>query len=556
MRAVAVVTCIVALAGFTLWLFGPKSAGTFGLAYGGGQRAPIASVADDSPFRRDDVRTGDVIRFDRMPLAQRLALTDPVAGVAATIAVERGTALRTLSAVARAAPTRLSAPAVWLLTLLYAALSALVAWCAPPGRLRAVIMSVLAPIAIAYSVVAIAGSMSSPLASAIADLTGRICISIFLIGAFLFIVDFPPRSTRLTPWLKFVGFPVAIIASTLFSLNVDDTFRILSFDLGNAGSYFEIAGSIVWIVGIADAVTAAGTQYRGRVLVAGSTLFVLSIVNILDSVTSINGWQAEWIPYVLWLQWASGFGVSYAVLRHRLLDLNVVISRAAIFSTVSLSVIAAFVLAEWVLATILERAIGPDFGESGRTALTAFVALCVGLSARGIHYVVEHRLNRVFFAKRYRGLADLHRFALETDVATDSSALLALTVDTLRRNLAAEYVAVFTGTPESGYIATGASVDSRCPLRIDQNEEIVLRLRRFSEPFVVDNESHPLTKAFISPMILRGTLYGFAICGPKLDQSSYLSDERETVADLAHRVGIAYEWLTRAPAPNFAERSK
>lgn len=57
-------------------------------------------------------------------------------------------------------------------------------------------------------------------------------------------------------------------------------------------------------------------------------------------------------------------------------------------------------------------------------------------------------------------------------------------------------------------------------------------------------------------MILRGTLYGFAICGPKLDQSSYLSDERETVADLAHRVGIAYEWLTRATAPNFAERSK
>ena len=230
-----------------------------------------------------------------------------------------------------------------------------------------------------------------------------------------------------------------------------------------------------------------------------------------------------------------------------MLGLDFVISRAAIFSTVSLFLIASFVIVEWVLATMLERVIGPGFGETGKTSLAAFVALGVGLSARGIHYVVEHRLNKLFFAKRYRALADLRRFAFETDVAADSSALLELTINALRRNLGCEYVALYTGAPDSGYVAAGTSATSRLPLRLDQDEEVVLRLRRWGEPFIVESESHPIVGAYVCPMMLRGALYGFAICGPKQDHSSYVPDERDVVASLAHRVGIAYEWLTRIP---------
>jgi hypothetical protein len=85
------------------------------------------------------------------------------------------------------------------------------------------------------------------------------------------------------------------------------------------------------------------------------------------------------------------------------------------------------------------------------------------------------------------------------------------------------------------------------PLRFDANEEVVLRLRRWGEAFVVDNnEAHPLIHAYVAPMVLRGNLYGFTICGPKVDRTSYLPDEKEAVAALIHRVGIAYEWLTRS----------
>jgi hypothetical protein len=265
------------------------------------------------------------------------------------------------------------------------------------------------------------------------------------------------------------------------------------------------------------------------------------------------GYNAPWLLYLALLQWASGFGMSYAVLRHRLLDLNLVISRAAIFSVVSLALLAIFVLLEWTFATLLEHTVGSAFDEVGRTALAASVALLVGLSAGSIHRVVEHRLNRIFFAKRYKALEDLHRFALETDAMTDASALLELTLATMRRNLDAQFVALYTGTPDTGYVTAGTTA-ADLPLRFDKNEEVVLRLRRWGEPFIVDNnQAHPLSHAYVAPMVLRGALYGFAVCGPKVDRTSYLPDEQETVAALVHRVGIAYEWLTRALTPVYPQ---
>ncbi|HTU82735.1 MAG TPA: hypothetical protein VMF61_11435 [Candidatus Acidoferrales bacterium] len=547
MRAFAVVTCIAALVGFVLWLFGPKSEGTFGLTVGGGTQAAITSIDDTSPLRHDGVRVGDIIRFDRMPIAQRVNVTEAVAGVAATIAVERNGGVATFTEVARPAPAPRPAREVpvWILTLIYAAMTVLIAWRAPRGRLRTVIMLVVATLVIASAAYSYQDSIYSPLASAALHVTAALAILTFTVSAFTFIVIFPPRSTVTLRWVRAVGFPLTVAATVLlvFADGINYAFRLFPFDVTRFGLYCTVLAFAVWIVGIVEGTFSAGRSYRTPALVAGSTLIVLAVVNIAWSLTTLFGWNAAWEGYLEWLQWASGFGMSYAVLRHRLLDLNLAISRAAIFSVVSLSLIAIFVLAEWLLVTIAERAVGSDFGENGKTALTAFIALCLGLSARRIHQVIEHRLNRLFFAKRYRALEDLRRFSLETDAATDASALLELTLNALRRDLDAQYAALYTGMPESGYVATGTG--TALPLRLDENEEVVLRLRRWGEAFVVDNESHRLAGAYVCPMTLRGRLYGFAICGPKIDRTGYLPDERETVAALTHRVGITYEWLTR-----------
>jgi hypothetical protein len=311
-----------------------------------------------------------------------------------------------------------------------------------------------------------------------------------------------------------------------------------------------IVYSLTVVVAVVEGAMNCEPAYRLQSLVAGSTLILLSAVNIVFSVFSLAHWTLDPTWFLL-LQYAAGIGVTYAVLRHRLVDLNLIISRAAIFSVVSLVLICLFVITEWALALVLERAIGPKFGAQGQTVLTGLIALGVGLSARNIHGAVERRLNRVFFARRYRALSELQRFAHETDAATDAGALIDLTVEQLRRNLDATYVSIYTGRPETGYTAlqNSAPVGLHC---LDQNHALVLRLRRWGESFVNEIPGDVFGESLVCPMMLRGTLYGFVVCGAKRDRTSYLPDERETLESLFHRVGIAYEWLTRqsTPAPS------
>lgn len=493
------------------------------------------------------MRAGDTIAFDLMPLAQRIAVAVPTAGVPATLLVQRASSTFRVTATPLRSPRTLSmwSIAKWLLALLYAGMALLVAWRAPPGRSRSLIVAMLCGLCVAYAAANLADVQRSPAGAALLSTLDDACIAVFLVAAILFVATFPPRRTIVSRLLIVAGVPICVLTAITFALTgFNDQIRLFSVDFQAPNTIAMLVGSFIMVVGVIDGLMNASTEYRVPARVAGSTLLVLSGVNTAIALGAMFhlALPGEVLDV---LQWASGFGVSYAVLRHRLVDLNLVISRAAIFSAVSLSLIAIFVVVEWALATILERAIGPAFGESGRTLLTAAVALCVGLSARAVHQAIEHRLNRVFFSKRYRALADLHRFALETDSTTDATALLDLTLNALRRDLEAQYVALYTGTPERGYVAVGTTSAPNLPLRLDQNEETVLRLRRWGEPFVVENELHPLHGAFVSPMVLRGTLYGFAICGPKRDRTSYLPDEEEAVAALIHRVGIAFEWLTR-----------
>lgn len=550
MRFLAIVLCAFALLSFVREVVGPTTRADVGAAVAPDNR--ITAVEPGGPAYRAGLRAGDLVRFDLMPPLQRMAVARPVLGRPMTISVERGKRVANIPIVPVAAPYWNTYAAIdWALALLYAGIALLVAFRAPRGRQRAVILAMLFGLSIAWAV-SVVDAVPSLEARLAAQIVSDLAIAVFVIGAYLFVVWFPQRTTGASKWLWRIGLPASIASALLFAVGRvgGQSLHVLPAGTQLAGGIFTLLASAAMIAGIIDGVRAAATDLRKAALVAGSTLAILALVNALFASADLLSSNWPWLDYITLLQWASGFGVSYAVLRHRLLDLNIVISRAAIFSVVSLLLLGVFALAEWVFATVLERSLGPAFNAGGKTALAACVALLLGLSAGSVHRVVEHRLNRLFFARRYRALEDLHRFALETDAVMDSNALLELTLGAMRRNLDAQFVALYTGRPDTGYMAVGTTAAAELPLRLDQNEEVVLRLLRWGEAFVVDNNAaHPLSHAFVTPMALRGTLYGFAICGPKADRTAYLPDEREVVAALVHRVGIAFEWLTRSTPP-------
>jgi hypothetical protein len=545
------------------WFF-PSRAGDLGLPQaentfsdlvpssdGASGELQVGAVTAGGPAAAAGIRAGDVLRLD---LNQRIAFAEPIAGLPLEVTVSHPDGLHRVRIVPVPAPWPAIRKNLFItaMSLVYVVLGILVAWKAARAREASLILVFLLMLAFVNATDVLALLRQTPLWGYLANATEYLGVAAILLIQVVFPIVFPPRDTVTRRWIRNVGVPIAVLASLTYAsipLVVVLPSLVLAFPFH---PYLFVASSLIVIVAVVEGIKNGPPAYRAQTIAAGSTLVLLSLLNIIDDAGTLLNWDTSAFDAATgWLRYAAGIGMAYAVLRHRLVDLNLVISRAAIFSVASVLLIAVFLLAEWALALVLGQLAGSRFGPQSQTVLAVLIALAVGISARSIHRAVEHRLNRVFFARRYRALADLHRFSLETDVATDANALLGLTLAVLERSIDAQYVTMYVGQPDDGYGAIyGAAAIG--PARFDSNDGLILRLRRWGEAFVDDAYGAVFYRALVCPMTLRGLLYGFVVCGPKIDRTSYLPEEQETLASLVHRVGIAYEWLTRAPSGNGA----
>ena len=129
------------------------------------------------------------------------------------------------------------------------------------------------------------------------------------------------------------------------------------------------------------------------------------------------------------------------------------------------------------------------------------------------------------------------------DVVTDTPSLVALTFESVRENIEGRYAAIYIAA--GGAYERVRSSSETLPASLEQNDPAVVRLRRWSEPFEMELGRHPLSEALLLPMSIRGSLLGLLVCGPKRERTHYLSEEVDALALVAHRVGTAYELLSR-----------
>lgn len=367
---------------------------------------------------------------------------------------------------------------------------------------------------------------------------------------------YPQNHTKLRQILAWTG--IVAIAATV----TQDATRAHFIATGQGGAAFDVVkggiGTLIPIlislaiaVAIFDAISSARGEDIAAVRWLGGMWLIATALRIVPFVALLAGNGVLFTHYGD-LYWAAvvffvAFGVAYPVLRHRLVDLNIIVSRATVFAVVSAIIVGIFVAAEWALGKVFERSFGlsRDTGGLVSQLLALVIVLALGLSARSIHSFVEERVMRAFFRKRIQGLAAVERVAREADAATDLTDLMELGVATINHGLSPLGVAFYLrrGDHYDAYIGTGA--DTLTP-SYRFNDGIPLRLRRWQEPFEVDDESDEHLHMLFVPMTVRGDLIGFLCCGPKPDRTAYLEDETRALALLTHHIAIASALLPRA----------
>lgn len=220
-------------------------------------------------------------------------------------------------------------------------------------------------------------------------------------------------------------------------------------------------------------------------------------------------------------------GLTYSLLYRRLLDVSFAINRAAVFSIVSIIVVGAFVLVEWLLGGWLH-----DASHAANVAVSAALALGLGFSVRFVHARVDGFVDNVFFRKRHENEQAIRKLAREAPYITDAKTLLERTVSTLELHAGASSVIALLDDDHGRYGS------------VDENDPALVELRTFHEPLDLHStEGTAIAGEFAYPMASRGRLIGALVIGAKATGETYAPDESDAIAQLAHAVGVALDAL-------------
>lgn len=254
-----------------------------------------------------------------------------------------------------------------------------------------------------------------------------------------------------------------------------------------------------------------------------AVLFLFGIATIQSCVTS-DLVVYYWILNLSWF--IAPLGLIYALLSRRLLDVGFVLNRVAVFTAVSLFVVGSFTLAEWALGGWLHSA-----NRVTNVAVSAALALALGLSIHPIHLRVDRLIDNVFFRKRHEDERALHRFAREATYMTDSEMILRRAAAALEEHADCTSIDFLLHDDANTYGG------------IDENDAALVTLRESHEIVDLHGFGSALRGEFAYPMLARGRLVGVLVLGPKRSGEARAPDESRAIAQLAHGVAVALDLL-------------
>ena len=221
----------------------------------------------------------------------------------------------------------------------------------------------------------------------------------------------------------------------------------------------------------------------------------------------------------------------YAVLRHRVVDVTVVLNRALVYAATTSLVLGLFALLE----SLIERT---ALGHSADLVLELAVPLGLGAALSTVHRRIEATVERFIFRHQYRMETALRRFAEHCAFITLPEKLFELGVEQIARHTGAPLVALYERGAE-GYACMRQRGERALPETVAADDLAFVALRaRNAALDLHDSQSALGASGHAFPLMLRGNLLGALVVGERAGER-YAADERALLFHVAHEIGMA-----------------
>ncbi|MGA9852750.1 MAG: GAF domain-containing protein [Gammaproteobacteria bacterium] len=228
-------------------------------------------------------------------------------------------------------------------------------------------------------------------------------------------------------------------------------------------------------------------------------------------------------------------GFLYAVLRHRMVDISVVINRTLVYGGVTALVVG-------VLAAVNSIVQHAALGSSASLLLQIVVPLALGIVLGQVKNYAGRIVERVFFRKRYLAEKVLRRFARHCNRFERADELLQQSVQEIHRRLNIPGVAIYERR-EEGYVLTQHGAGLPYPQRLNADDPAMVTARGNQKDIDVSELHSALgNDGYVFPMIGPGGMQGVLVCANRPGEH-FASDERKLLAYVARQMGMALHAL-------------
>lgn len=396
-----------------------------------------------------------------------------------------------------------------------------------------------------------------PLASAATSLAATglydIVQNLGVVGLVLFALEFPRPFA--TPWRDGVrrSLPVLFVGLAAMTLYPD----VANLLLGTGATFENWTLQIVFGATFALAMFILCDSYR-RIAIdererlrwvligfgLGSLASYVGSTLVFSSLIAID--PPAWLANALVsLNVLLPLTVAHAVVRHRVLDINFVISRALAYASLTTILAALFGLLDWVFGHLLE-----EFRMS--RVVQAAVSISIAFAFDSLHKRTENAVETIFFRKRRAAEARLTRLAHQLTQARSAQVVTEALIGEASDALELSSAALFEKNAAGAFarVAAHAWRDADCAL-LDDTNLLVLALRAQKQAVNLaelpwrraDVPSGGATPLVAVPMDSRGELTGIVLYGGHPDGGDVDPAELALLERLAHAASVAIDEL-------------
>ncbi|MCB4791030.1 MAG: GAF domain-containing protein [Elusimicrobia bacterium] len=239
--------------------------------------------------------------------------------------------------------------------------------------------------------------------------------------------------------------------------------------------------------------------------------------------------------------------LAYAIVKHQLLDIQVIIRKSAIYGTLTISLIGIYALIVGGLTAVFGVV-----GHSGSWFINGIAGLSIAVLFLPMREKIQLVIDKLFFKVRYDYHQTLSNLSAELTSIIRLENLLELLVTQVVETMQVQkgFIMLFDRQKEVFSTISQLGMDKEAILNfsIDKNDKFIsflaknkkiVYLDEIQDSFVVPLKQ--LTMSLCVPLITKGNLVGILNLGYRLSEDQYTKEDIELLTTISNQAAIAVE---------------